>query len=380
MNPAKIFHGLLAAGIAASAALCQSFTAGACTSAVSSPSASAYGRGMLWKHRDTSQKDNVVIRTEATDSTMAFVALCNAGVNAAAESWIGFNEAGFAVMNTASYNLEPDTATVKDREGQLMTRALGCCRSVADFEALLKNIMANERPGVQANFGVIDASGSGAYFEMSDNYLEVFPIPSADSESAEKGAVAPILIRSNYSYSGGKTGRLGEARHDAAKSYLEPIAEQRGLIPEHFTEHLSRSFYHYPTNTDLNKPSVRYIEDRGEVIPRRSSTASVVIEGAKPGEDPAKTTVMWVAIGFPTASYVLPVTLDSIPAELQPNGAAGHSPLCDEVNRMRDRIFARKNRQGKYLFDMNLIRRITPGLKEKAAESYRRGRKLRGDL
>lgn len=374
MKPAEIIKAFLAAGIALY--LLAGFTARGCTSAVACPAASAWGRGMLWKHRDTSHKDNVVIRTEATDSTLAFVALCNAGADAAAESWIGFNEAGFAVMNTASYNLEPDTATVKDHEGLLMTRALGLCHSVAEFETLLRSIMEHERPGVQSNFGAIDPSGAGAYFEMSDNSLAAFPLPAEDAAVA----TPPILIRSNFSYSGGDTGRLGVARHDAAKHYLEPKASKGELAPEDFTEHLSRSFYHSPTDTDLNRPGKRYVEDRGETIPRRSSTASVVIEGAKAGEDPAKTTIMWVAIGFPTASYVLPVTLDSIPAELQPDAASGRSALCDEVNRTRDRIFARKNSRGKYLFDMDLIRRITPSLREKSAENYRRGRLMRSDF
>ena len=88
-----------------------------CTSAVVGAGATCDGRTLLWKHRDSGHPDNFVGRVEATDSTMAYVALFNAGDTDMKEAWIGFNSAGFAVMNTASYNLAPDTAKVKDREG-----------------------------------------------------------------------------------------------------------------------------------------------------------------------------------------------------------------------------------------------------------------------
>ena len=76
---------------------------------------------------------------------------------------MGFNEAGFAIMNTASYNLNGnDGVKNMDREGELMRYALERCKSVDDFENLLKTL---PKPlGVEANFGVIDAAGNGAYF------------------------------------------------------------------------------------------------------------------------------------------------------------------------------------------------------------------------
>ena len=35
------------------------------------------------------------------------------------------NDAGFAIMNTASYNLKNDTVSVMDKEGAVMAIALG---------------------------------------------------------------------------------------------------------------------------------------------------------------------------------------------------------------------------------------------------------------
>ena len=87
---------------------------------------------------------------------------------------IGNNETGFAVMNTASYNLAPDTAVYKDREGDVMTQALKECRVLADFESLLDRL---PRPlGVQANFGAMDATGAAAYYETCDSGFVKFDV------------------------------------------------------------------------------------------------------------------------------------------------------------------------------------------------------------
>ena len=137
----------------------------ACTSLLASGKATG-GSPVLWKHRDTGTEHNFIERVEATDSTQAFVALFNGGDSLLSEAWTGMNEAGFARMNTASYNLAPDTARLKDREGVVMRIALERCVSVADFDRLLRTL---PKPlGVQANFGVMDRSGGLAYFETDD--------------------------------------------------------------------------------------------------------------------------------------------------------------------------------------------------------------------
>lgn len=348
---------------------CCVHTVCACTSAVVSRGRGSEDRTLLWKHRDSGFKDNFVDRVEGTDSTFAYVALFNAGDDARSEAWIGFNEAGFAVMNTASYNLAPDTAVVKDREGVVMSRALATCRSVADFLRLLDNEMAGGRTaGVQANFGVTDAVGSGAYVETSDHGYEVYPLSDAEGG---------WMVRSNYSYSGGQKGRLGEVRHDnAVKLVKDRLAIGHRISPEDFTENFSRSFYHAVRNTDmLSGNDSRLLTDRGEYIPRRSSCASVVVEGPADGENPRTATVMWVSIGFPAASVVLPVTIDSIPRQLLPDRVTGRSPLCDEVNRRRDKAFPRKGRDGKWLIDIAYLRGIIPALRAESMAVYRNFRR-----
>lgn len=339
-----------------------SLTARACTSAIVGAGA-AGGHTLLWKHRDSGFKDNFIARVAATDSTMAFVGLFNGGDTQLREVWAGFNEAGFAVMNTASYNLAPDTASVADREGMVMTRALRVCRTVEDFLRVLDAEMANGRTaGVQANFGVTDAAGNGAYVETSDHSYRVYPL--ADSPQG-------WMVRSNYSYSGSSEGRLGEVRHDNATTLItrhlssSPAAYLR---PEDFTENFSRSYYHARSNREelTASPLPSTLTDRGEYISRRSSSASVVIDRTPGGH-----TVMWVALGFPAGSVTMPVTLDSIPTPLLASPSTGRSPLCDEANLRRAKAFPRKAEGKTWVVNAPYLRRLIPDLRRRSLANYR---------
>ena len=67
-------------------------------------------------------------------------------------------------------------------------------------------------------------------------------------------------------------------------------------------------------------------------IPRYSSSASVVIEGIRHGEDPVKDMVMWVVIGYPPSSHAEAVTLEEngIPESLRQHflvGAAHYAKM-----------------------------------------------------
>lgn len=353
-----------------------------CTSALVGINRGEGGRWLLWKHRDSGQKDNYVRNFEATDSTLAYVGLFNASDTDAHEVWIGFNSAGFAVMNTASYNIPSPDDDCKDREGLIMTEALRSCRSLDDFYRLLTDYPG--RRGVQANFGAFDATGNGAYFETSDRGVTVYPVDSTG-----------IATRTNYSLSGGERGRLGVSRHRAETHLLDSIMSTPRewgalgqLAAEDLIETLSRSLYLPSACIDLLDGKATRYPDNGDVISRRSSCASVVIEGSLPGENPAETMIMWTAIGFPTLSVVQPVTLDSVPEVLFPTGPEGHSTLCDSVNILRDRAFLpakqsakRGSSKHRYDFDLKYLRREIPRRRQlslpryaPARESVRRSR------
>lgn len=336
----------------------------ACTSAIVGADRTLDGRILMWKHRDTGTEHNFVERVAATDSTLAFVALFNGGDSLLLEAWTGMNEAGFAVMNTASYNLAPDTAVIKDREGLIMRRALEKCRSIADFETLLDTIA---RPmGVQANFGVIDASGKGAYYETDDRSYRKYSIEDTDSH---------VLLRTNFSVSGNDTDGMGYIRYENASHLLEPYIATSTVTPEVFTEQLSRSFWHSLLGRDFAAGGDKWVVDQ-DFIPRYSSSASIVIEGIRPGESPGLT-VMWTALGYPPCAHVIPVTVDEVTDGLRPIAPGWRSPVCSEALRHKQTAFPIKRGSGKRYIDMDALRTISAEQSVISGAAYRRGREMR---
>lgn len=359
----------------------------ACTSALVAIERGKDGRWLLWKHRDSGFEDNYVMNFAATDSTLAYVALYNAPDTAACEAWIGFNEAGFAVMNTASYNLVTPDRAWQDREGFIMTESLRHCRTVEDFYALLT--APSDKPrGVEANFGVMDADGNGAYFEVDNACITRFPLDAQICSAVD--SVPGILTRTNYSLSGHSENRLGLSRHCSEQHLLDsiiaidrPWAPAGRLAAEDFIETMSRSFYLPSQGIDLLDGAALTWRDSGDVISRRSSSASVVIEGPIPGESPKESMTMWVAIGFPALSVVAPARIDSVAPGLLPSAPNNHSPLCDEVKKLRAKAFIKvggkasgSNPSAKtrpaYDFNLDYLRRQVPQRRAESLRNWRR--------
>ncbi len=340
-----------------------------CTSAVVSGRATPDGRPLLWKHRDASDLNNRIVRFDAVKGQLAFVGVVNGSDTLAREVWTGYNSAGFAIMNTASYNLKNDTSSLADREGVVMKRALGMCRLVDDFARLLD---AWPRPiGVEANFGVIDAEGGAAYFEV--NNYEVTRYDVADSPEG-------YLLRTNYSVSGRSDEGAGYIRYDNAERLFSQAAAEDGITPEWITGVCSRSFYHTLLGRDFSGDA--WVVDQ-DFIPRRSTSASLVIEGVKPGESPSLTT-MWTVLGYPPCSVVLPVWLgceSGIPALLQANGDTMRSPLCEWSNALKREAFPVERGSGShYLHMARLFRPDGSGISQQLLglekEVYARSRTL----
>lgn len=340
-----------------------SVTGIACTSAIIGAKASQSGRPMLWKNRDTGTEHNFVERVPArAKGEYGYVALYNGGDSLLTEAWMGMNDAGFAIMNTASYNLAPDTAKIKDREGVVMSRALQVCRTVEDFKNLLDTL---PKPmGVQANFGVIDTEGNGAYFETDDYSYKAFYLKDTDND---------VLVRTNFSFTGNETDGMGYIRFDNANRLLAEDIANRKVTPESFTENCSRSFYHSLLGKDMAADaSEKWVVDQ-DFIPRRSTSASVVIEGAKPGES-AEAAVMWTAIGYPPVSHVQAVFTDLVPEGLRPLEEGFRSKDCNETLERKSKAFPIKTGSGSRYLDMDYIREEQAAQREQAAESYIQGR------
>jgi len=360
----KLRNRLIATVLIAGCALSGAAPDGCgCTSLVASGRATLSGRPLLWKHRDTSAENNFIARVEAdsTSGAMGFTALFNGGDSLLLEAWMGMNDAGFAVMNTASYNLAPDTARIRDREGLVMAAALRCCRSVDDFEALLREL---PKPlGVQANFGVIDALGGAAYFETDDHRFTRF-----DAATDSSG----ILIRTNYSVSGDSVaGGRGYIRRDNAAQLLADITATASLTPADLTEGVSRSFYHSLLGCDVLGRGDSWAVDT-DFVPRDISTASIVIEGILPGEDPSLT-MMWAALGYPPAARLEPVFADSIPSGFGPSGPGFTSPACTEATAIRRAAHPLRRGNGPSYINLDILRPIIEARRAEALDAYARG-------
>lgn len=333
--------------------LLPSLTGLACTSAIISGSRTASGRPLLWKHRDTSNADSRVAYIAATDSMeLSFVAIFNANDYADKQAWIGMNSAGFAIMNTASYNLLPPGTKSADREGYVMSMALRKCKTVDDFHRMLEHL---PRPmGVEANFGVIDALGNGAFFETGNKSFKRYDLSEADNG---------ILVRTNYSYSGYKNRGSGFVRHDNAVQLLTDALSYGPITPELLTEQLSRRFYRHDDKRDHINDSIRIIADM-DFIPRYTSVATVVIEGMLPADtlpspqQVADQYIMWTGLGYPPCAEIRPVWCrpDGVESGLTGQGKNNHAPLADKAQQMRLDVFSSRPKEGKKRFiDLNKL-------------------------
>ena len=313
----------------------------ACTSAIVGASRSATGRPMMWKHRDTGTEHNFVDRVEKP-GCIGYIGLFNGGDSLRREAWMGMNDAGFMIMNTASYNLAPDTAQLKDREGDVMRRALEVCRTVDDFRSLLDTLA---RPmGVQANFGVLDASGAGGYFETDD----VGYIPYMLSDSV------PVIIRTNYSVSGNDTDGYGYIRYANAEYLLGDKIDKGGIKPSDFTEGLSLSYYHSLLGRDfLADTTFRWVVDQ-DFIPRRSSSASIVMVA---GETPDKN-YMGVRLGYPPVADLYIVGLKDIPEAVRPTEEGVRARACNESIDRKRLAFPIGRGSGPNYIDLEYVRSV----------------------
>jgi hypothetical protein len=329
------------------ASLSSSGEIAACTSAILTGKITADGRPLLWKHRDTDNENNRIAFVKG--KKYDFLALLNSpdpdGI-----AWTGANSAGFSIMNTASYNLKDDTITSMDQEGILMYNALSECRNLADFEAFLDRYPRPMR--VEANFGAIDAEGGAAYYEV--NNTRWTKIDANDPKIAPQG----YLIYTNFSYTGRFNQGMGYIRHQTATEIISRQAPLRNITPQWIFNHLSRSFYHSLLATDLLNPDFSPSRASGWVydqdfIPRKITSASLVIQGVKAGENPDLTTI-WTILGYPPVGVAVPLWVkagEHQPAPLLRTANSNHAPACDWALALKHRLFPIQRGNGpKYLY------------------------------
>ncbi len=234
-----------------------------------------------------------------------------------------------------------------------MTRALSTCRTVDDFRKLLDSY---PRPmGVEANFGVIDAQGNGAYFETNNHSYVVYDLADAPGG---------VLVRTNYSHSGRKGEGYGFVREANAECLLAEYIDSASVTPEVLTEKISRTFYHDGQKKDYTMSGNRHLLDE-DFIPRYKSTATVAIEGCVPVADIDSVTpemvagqyIMWTGLGYPPVAEINAVRCspEGVPEGLRGTLPNGHSPVGDRAKALRDEVFSFKTAKGKKYIDLSKL-------------------------
>ena len=322
-----------------------------CTSAIISGKITPDGRPLLWKHRDTGEENNRIEFFKGGKYT--FIALVDSPDRGGA-AWTGTNSAGFSIMNTASYNIKDDDVKEMDMEGVLMYKALAECKNLADFEKFLNNLPRPMR--VEANFGVMDAEGGAAYYEV--NNTKWVKVDANDPKIAPNG----YLIYTNFSYTGRFNDGMGYIRHQTATEIISRQAPLKNITPHWIFNNLSRSYYHSLMGIDLLKNE--FSPERGtgwtidqDYIPRKSTSASVVIQGVKKGENPEMTT-MWTVLGYPPVGVAIPLwekAGEDQPGMVLMGKSSENAEICDYALTLKRNIFSIARGNGSRYMNLNLV-------------------------
>jgi len=324
----------------------------ACTTTVISGKSTIDGRPLLFKHRDTDELQNKIMYFE--DGDYEYIGLVNSEDIEGNEVWAGCNSTGFAIMNSATYNQNlNDTISLKDREGFVMKQALQECSNLKDFEELLKHL---PKPlGVDANFGVIDASGGAAYYETNNYKFTKYDVNDP--------AVAPYgyIIRTNYAFTGERHEDYGVIRYQTATEMFEQAYASNSLSHKFLLQDVSRSLKHSLTKTDL-RDQIPATEDSKtfvnfkDFIPRYYSSATTCIQGVKKDESPELTT-MWTILGFQLSSVAIPTWIaggKEMPKILTAD-STGNAPLCDKALKLKKKIFPLSRGSYKDYIDLSKV-------------------------
>ena len=199
----------------------------ACTAVIISGKVRADGKPVMFKHRDTGNPNNTI--EYFWGEKYSFIGLVNTdwrtnpvtrNTRGVPEVWAGRNDAGFCIMNTATYDLKNDRVPAEDMdcEGIFMYRALEICASVAEFEHYLDTL---SRPmHVEANFGVIDAQGGAVWYEVNNYKWYKYDVNEEPSG---------YRVVTNFTFAGRKKDRKGVDRYEKACSILAatdvPVSE-----------------------------------------------------------------------------------------------------------------------------------------------------------
>ena len=297
-----------------------------CTIAVIAGRATADGRPLLWKNRDVTSQDNLL--RFLGSGRRAFIGLVEPGP--VDKVWAGLNDAGLAVVNAVSPDLEGAAET---ENGAFIKRVLEECSTVRDVELLLE--ATNGARKTLANFGVIDGQGGGAIFEAGNARFAKYDLASSP---------AGFIVRTNYALTGTKPSEgEGFIRFDRATAIIAPAAAARTVDVRFLANQAARDLvneavdpYPLPFRGSQAGHPAGYVRTDYSINRYRTASATI-IHGLRPGEDPGLAT-MWAILGEPVCGLALPVWVKSaaVPAAL---GGVLTSPLRELVKIAEGRCY-----------------------------------------
>ena len=273
----------------------------ACTSAIVASHRSSEGAPLLWKHRD-SKDGNSRVEYVATGK-YAYTASVPNSKKYTNAVFMGVNEKGLGVMNTATKKLPKATAEEYAASpceptnyifSRLMRYALSDCATVDEFEAFLRE--TKRKRGFCTNIGIADADGNAAYFEIWDLGYRRYDV---------KDRAEGFDVRSNFSFMGDPNSGTSKRRYDLIMGEMTP--HKGNFTPQQFMEY-SRSYKSLAFGDVLATDDLFICENH--TIPRSSTVSSAVLVCDR--ENPR----MLVMNGHTVSSLAVPVYVkakDNIP-------------------------------------------------------------------
>lgn len=264
----------------------------ACTSAIVAPTRSSEGVPLLWKHRDNSKFINTRIEY-IDDGKYAYTAVVPNNEKYAKGVYAGVNEKGFGIISTSTKNLPESTPEeykacgLRRMRGGAAWNGLRECATIDEFEELLKTTKRSRRS--HSNYGVGDATGAVAYFEIWDIGYRRYDVSQSGNDGFD--------VRSNFSHAGNpeKAG-TSKRRYDLI---MREMKEHNGeFTPQDFIGY-SRSYNSIKYGNVLDMEMIYYCNNH--TVPRASTVGSFVIvcDGTNPR--------MLVMNGHSVSSLAVPV-------------------------------------------------------------------------
>lgn len=273
----------------------------ACTSAIVAAHRSSEGAPLLWKHRDS--KDGKSHVEYVATGKYAYTASVPNSKKYTQAVFMGVNEKGLGVMNTATNKLPKATAEeyaacsceqTNYIFSRLMRFALSECATVDEFEEFLRK--TKRKRGFATNIGIADAEGNAAYFEIWDLDYRRYDV---------KDRAEGFDVRSNFSFMGDPNFGTSKRRYDLIMGEMTP--HKGNFTPQQFVEY-SRSYKSLAYGDVLATDDLFICENH--TVPRSSTVSSAVLVCDKANPR------MLVMNGHTVSSLAVPVYLkakDNIP-------------------------------------------------------------------